>query len=169
MTLPDTNFLLTLLPIALAAVVAAIVVVAAFAWLNTSRRAEKAETEAEQLRLEKDQEHVAKHLALAERDNAVKAFQIRDQEFGELESRLTDARALAAQSEATFRAEQQRRIELERLIGSHENAARALSGALPFHARLRSTRSLSRSASNAVSSSSVSGVTQSLHRTTPSL
>ena len=89
MTLPDTNFLLTLLPIALAAIVAAIVVVAAFSWLNTSRRAERAETEAEQLRLEKDQEHVAKHLALSERDNAVNAFRVRDQEFGELEARLT--------------------------------------------------------------------------------
>lgn len=130
MTLPDTNFLLTLLPIALAAVVAAIVVVAAFSWLNTSRRAEKAETEAEQLRLEKDQEHVAKHLALTERDNAVNAFRVRDQEFGELEARLTDARSLAAQSEASFRAEQQRRIELERLASSRDGATRALSGAL---------------------------------------
>ena len=130
MTLPDTNFLLTLLPIALAAVVAAIVVVAAFSWLNTSRRAEKAETEAEQLRLEKDQEHVAKHLALSERDNAVNAFRVRDQEFGELEARLTDARSLAAQSESSFRAEQQRRIELERLASSRDGATRALSGAL---------------------------------------
>ena len=130
MTLPDTNFLLTLLPIALAAVVAAIVVVAAFSWLNTSRRAEKAETEAEQLRLEKDQEHVAKHLALSERDNAVNAFRVRDQEFSELEARLTDARALAAQSEASFRAEQQRRIELERLTSARDGATLALSGAL---------------------------------------
>ena len=130
MTLPDTNFLLTLLPIALAAVVAAIVVVAAFSWLNTSRRAEKAETEAEQLRLEKDQEHVAKHLALSERDNAVNAFRVRDQEFSELEARLTDARSLAAQSEASFRAEQQRRIELERLTSARDGATLALSGAL---------------------------------------
>ncbi len=130
MTLPDTNFLLTLLPIALAAVVAAIVVVAAFSWLNTSRRAEKAEMEAEQLRLEKDQEHVAKHLALSERDNAVNAFRVRDQEFGELEARLTDARSLAAQSEASFRAEQQRRIELERLTSARDGATLALSGAL---------------------------------------
>ena len=130
MTLPDTNFLLTLLPIALAAIVAAIVVVAAFSWLNTSRRAERAETEAEQLRLEKDQEHVAKHLALSERDNAVNAFRVRDQEFGELEARLTDARSLAAQSEASFRAEQQRRIELERLTNARDGATLALSGAL---------------------------------------
>ncbi|MEO6061177.1 MAG: hypothetical protein ABIQ99_04470, partial [Thermoflexales bacterium] len=130
MTLPDTNFLLTLLPIAIAVVVAAIVVVAAFSWLNTSRRAEKAETEAEQLRLEKDQEHVAKHLALSERDNAVNAFRVRDQEFSELEARLTDARSLAAQSEASFRAEQQRRIELERLTSAREGATLALSGAL---------------------------------------
>ncbi len=130
MTLPDTNFLLTLLPVALAAIVAAFVIVAAFSWLNTSRKAEKAETEVEQLRIEKDQEHVAKHLALTERDSAVRAFQVRNQEFTDLENQVTDLKARAARTEASFRAEEQRRLELERLVTTRGSTTLALSGAL---------------------------------------
>ncbi|MBX7215041.1 MAG: hypothetical protein K1X39_13590, partial [Thermoflexales bacterium] len=113
--MPDTNFLLTLLPIALAMVVAAILIVAAFSWLNTSRRADQAESEVEQLRIEKDQEHVAKHLALTERESALRAFRAREDEITLLNQRLTDSKAQTVRAEAAFRAEEQRRIELERL------------------------------------------------------
>lgn len=126
MTLPDTRFLLTLVPIVLVAAVTAFVIVAAFAWLNASRRAEKAETEAEQLRLEKDQEYVAKHLALTERDSAVRAFQVREDELRELENRLADVKAEAVRLKAALHGEQQRREEVERLAARPPDEAAAL-------------------------------------------